>query len=139
MNFKTTLLIAGALAVANATEYRRSNRKTHEEAEASSQALVERCSRASMSVNPSKCARCRGAPKRRSARFAAMYRWRNAQNKSLAAWWRGRLAYRTKMMNYWSRTWWSAQVRTYQARARYINKIYASWYKSMQYNYNHCK
>ena len=135
MNFKTTLLIAGALAVA----YANTEDMTNQMVEESSQALVERCSRASMSVNPSKCARCKAAPQRRAARFAAMYRWRNAQNKSLAAWWRGRLAYRSRMMKYWASTWWGAQVRSYQARARYINKIYASWYRSMQSNYNHCK
>jgi ribosomal protein L37E len=135
MNFKTTLLIAGALAVASANTEDMTNQMVEE----SSQALVERCSRASLSVNPSKCARCRGAPQRRAARLRQMYNWRNGQNRALSKWWSGRMAYRSRMMTYWRNTWWSAQVRAYNNRRNYINRTYASWYRTMQYNYNHCK
>jgi hypothetical protein len=135
MNFKVALFLAGVIA-ATAESIESSQQMVEESSPAE---LAERCSKASMSVSPSKCARCRGAPQRRAARFRSAVNWRNGQNRANSRWWSAQVKYRNNKVRYWNSLWWPARVRQYHARRNYISRTYAAWYRRMIYNYNHCK
>ena len=117
MNFKVALFLAGVIA-ATADSIESSQQMVEESSPAE---LAERCS----DVNPSKCARCRGAPQRRATRIRNAVNWRNGQNRANSKWWSAQVATKNRQVRYWNSSWWPARVRTYNNRRNYINRTYA--------------
>jgi hypothetical protein len=137
MNFRSLILIAGVVAVATASSpaaEEDSNKMAQSQEEESNKMVETECH-----PGPSRCAPCFSALKKRNLRYRQIIAWRNSQRSHIGRWYSAQAKYRAAKLRYYSHTFYRARLAQYYAKHRWINRVVASWTKTMHYKYNNCK
>ena len=132
MNFKTFILIAGALAVASAQQETEQSINMVEES-------PEQLAEAACHPGPARCARCRGAAAKRARRWRQIVAWRNNYQRNLNRWYHNMMRHRNKQYRYWAGPYYHWILKNYRAKVAYKNRIVASWVRTMNWRYNNCR